>query len=534
MATVLQGAENSGGFSAPRIHWTSAIQWLLLAGVDLFGVLLAVSIGGDGNWFFAIAIFLTIALINVVMVIPGLRQMTWISPALALMLILSVYPMLYTLYVAFTNFSDGHRGTKSEAVELLSDRRYLPEGGSTYRWFVFQNDEGSYALWLIGADGSSFFARPDTPFEPVMANSTGSGPFTADGVPASYNGFTLLERGARFRALNDIESMTFGDAETAVGVQSAETAGTFARQWVYDAAADTLTDQANGTIYQANNITGEFVAPDGTTAPIGFWVGVGFENFGKIASTTLAQGPLLRVVLWTVAFAVIGSISGFALGLLAALLLNGTSIWLRLARALMIIPYAVPGLVSVLVWRGMLNANIGVIPATLQSLFGWSPTFSTDPGWAKVAVLLVNLWFSAPYFMLIGSGALQAIPSEVYEAAQVDGANRWRQFWRITLPLVLVSLGPLLIASIIFNFNNFFLMEGLFQGGPPMAGTSAPPVGHTDNLISYTYRLAFSAGGTRDYGLASAMGVLIFLIVGALTLVQFRLMRTWEQVSENV
>lgn len=534
MTAITQRAENRSGFSAPRFHWIAAVQWLLLALVDVFGVVLAVSIGGDGNWFFAIAILLTILMINAIMLVPGLRQMKWISPALALMLILSLYPMLYTLYVAFTNFSDGHRTTKVEAVELLSDRRYLPEGGTTYRWFVFQNEAGSYALWLIDGEGNSFFARPDTPFEAVTANSSGSEPFSAEGVPASYEGYTLLERGARFRALSDIQNMTFGAAESAVGVRSAEMAGTFAQQWTYDAQTDTLTDNATGTTYTANNTTGEFVASNGSTAPIGFWVGVGFDNFSRIISTTLSQGPLLRVVLWTISFAVIGSLSGFAIGLVAALLLNGNSIWLRIARALMIIPYAVPGLVSVLVWRGMLNANIGVIPEVLNAVLGWSPTFSTDPGWAKVAVLVVNLWFSAPYFMLIGSGALQAIPADVYEAAQVDGANRWRQFWQITLPLVLVSLGPLIIASIIFNFNNFFLMEGLFQGGPPMAGTSAPPVGHTDNLITYTYRLAFSAGGTKDYGLASAMGVIIFFIVGALTMVQFRLMRTWEQVSENV
>jgi ABC-type sugar transport system permease subunit len=116
----------------------------------------------------------------------------------------------------------------------------------------------------------------------------------------------------------------------------------------------------------------------------------------------------------------------------------------------------------------------------------------------------------------------------------VDGATRWDQFRQITLPLVLVSLGPLLIASFIFNFNNFLLLEALFQGGPPMAGTSAPPVGHTDNLITYTFRLAFSTGGTRDFGLASALAMLIFIIVGILTIVQFRLTGTWEEVSQNV
>ncbi|MFP4323920.1 MAG: ABC transporter permease subunit [Anaerolineales bacterium] len=516
-------SEGFARFSKVQLHW-----WmLLLLVVDAFGLFLGVSIAGDGNWFFAIAIFLTLALINLVMLVPGLWPLRWISPALGLMLILSVYPLIYTVYVAFTNFSDGHRFTKTEALELLAERRYLPEDSAAYEWALFQNDAGQFALWLTNEDGESFFARPDIPLERVTPNAAGS-------IPATYDDYRQLEGGERFRAINDIEDMTFGDSTEAVGVRSANTAGAFVQQWVYDEETDTLTDRSTDTIYTPNGETGEFVAPNGETAPIGYWVVVGFENFDEILSTTTSQGPLLRVFLWTLGFAVIGSLTGFALGLVMAIILDGEATWLRLVRTLMIIPYAVPGLVSVLVWRGMLNANVGIIPEVLDTLFGWSPPFSTDQWWAKIAILLVNLWFAAPYFMLIASGALQSIPSSIYEAARVDGANLWVQFWSMTLPLVLVALGPLIIASIIFNFNNYFIMEGLFQGGPPIAGTSAPPVGHTDNLISYTYRLAFSAGGTRDYGLASALAVIIFMIVGALTLIQFRLMGTWEEVSENV
>ncbi|MFW5709464.1 MAG: ABC transporter permease subunit [Chloroflexota bacterium] len=526
MSAAATRTEASGGASARLPNLNSAFQYLLLLLVDGFGLFLGVSIGQDGNWFFAIAIFLTLALINLVMLIPGLWPLRWVSPALALMLILSVYPLLYTVYIAFTNFSDGHRFTKVEAIDLLAERRYLPEVGKTFTWSVFQNEAGDYALWLIDEAGDSFFAVPDGDFESATMDN--------GEIPTSYNGYTLLEGGARFRALNEIEDLAFGSGDTAVSVRSANEAGAFAQRWVYDADADALTDMQTGTVYTANSTTGEFVAPNGDTAPIGYWVGVGFDNFGSIIDTTLSQGPLVRVFMWTITFALLGSISAFALGLGMALILNGEALWLRLVRTLLIIPYAVPGLVSVLVWKGMLNANVGVIPEMLNAVFGWSPPFSTDPNWAKFAILLVNLWFGAPYFMLIASGALQSIPSSIYEAARVDGANRWAQFWKMTLPMVLVSLGPLIIASIIFNFNNYFIMEGLFQGGPPIPGTSAPPVGHTDNLISYTYRMAFSAGGTRDYGLASALAVIIFMIVGALTLVQFRLTRTWEEVSENV
>jgi ABC-type sugar transport system permease subunit len=97
-----------------------------------------------------------------------------------------------------------------------------------------------------------------------------------------------------------------------------------------------------------------------------------------------------------------------------------------------------------------------------------------------------------------------------------------------------VAVGPLLIASFIFNFNNYLLIEALFQGGPRMVDSGVVPVGHTDNLISYTFRYAFASGGTRDFGFASAIAIVIFFIVGFLTLVQSRISRRWEEVGENV
>jgi ABC-type sugar transport system permease subunit len=169
----------------------------------------------------------------------------------------------------------------------------------------------------------------------------------------------------------------------------------------------------------------------------------------------------------------------------------------------------------------------------LESTIGWAPPWFTDQWWAKIAVLLINLWLSYPYFMLICSGALQSIPSDFYDAAQVDGAGAWQRFRLITLPLLLVAVGPLLIASFIFNFNNFNLIYIFNAGGPPMAGTPTP-AGHTDILISYVYNLAFSGSRGINYGFAAAITIVIFFIVGTLTLIQFRYTRMWEEIGENV
>jgi ABC-type sugar transport system permease subunit len=224
----------------------------------------------------------------------------------------------------------------------------------------------------------------------------------------------------------------------------------------------------------------------------------------------------------------------FSLGLAIAIMFNDPDFpFKKLIRSLLIIPYTVPALLTIRIWRGMLNPELGIVNRTLESLIGWAPPWYTDQWWGKIAILIINLWLSYPYFMLICSGALQSIPDDYYAAAKVDGASSWQQFWKITLPLLLVAVGPLLIASFVFNFNNFNLIYIFNQGRPPMAGTPTP-AGHTDILISYVYNLAFSGRRGVDYGFAAAITIVIFFIVGAITLIQFRYTRMWEEVSENV
>jgi ABC-type sugar transport system permease subunit len=181
----------------------------------------------------------------------------------------------------------------------------------------------------------------------------------------------------------------------------------------------------------------------------------------------------------------------------------------------------------------MLDPELGIVNKVMESLINWSPAWFTNPWWAKAGILLVNLWLGYPYFMLVCSGALQAIPKDIYGAAEVDGANMWQRFFRITLPLLLVAVGPLLVASFVFNFNNFNVIYLFIAGGPPIAG-AATNAGHTDILISYVYNLAFAGGRGAQYGFAAAITMVIFVIVAVMTLIQFRYTQMWEEVSENV
>jgi len=144
-------------------------------------------------------------------------------------------------------------------------------------------------------------------------------------------------------------------------------------------------------------------------------------------------------------------------------------------------------------------------------------------------VILVSVWLTVPYFFLVSLGALQSIPSELIEAAEVDGGGAWQVFRKITLPLLLVAVAPLMIASFAFNFNNFNNIYLLTGGGPAL--NDSPVAGATDILISYTYKIAFAAGKGQDYGLASAIAIFIFFTVGTISAISFSRTRALENLA---
>lgn len=236
--------------------------------------------------------------------------------------------------------------------------------------------------------------------------------------------------------------------------------------------------------------------------------------------------PFIKVFIWTVIWSLVSVIGSFAVGLALALVFNSSDLKGKYAyRTIFILPYAIPGFVSILMWQGFFNEDFGVINNFFNCHIPWLTTSGTM---AKVSVLIVNIWMSFPYNMLISLGALQSIDSSMYEAADVDGATRPQQFWMITLPLLMIALGPMLVGSFAFAFNNFAGIYLLTGGGPVMAAGVLP--GHTDILISYTYKLAFGEQN-KDYGLASAIAIIVFLIIGTITFLQFKFTGTFKEVD---
>jgi len=517
--------EAGGSKSILRLLFT----YFGLAIVDAFALFLIYSFATDGVWELAITIGLITLMVNVINLRDDLYPLRWISPALALMSLMIVFPLVYTVYVSLTNYGDGNLLTKQQVIDLLSNETYLPEGGKVYDWTIFQNDAGDYALWLTDEDdGDAYYFATLTEFETVTSVEAGGE------LPADYNGYRQLDRGESLRASQVAQDLTFGSTETQVGIAGRGEAGAFEQQYVYQPEQDAILDRETNELYFADSETGQFVNEAGDTLITGFITLIGFDNYVNFLTSPAISGPLLRIFGWTVGFAFLSVITTFAVGLLFALLLQNDKIPFRkVFRTLLIVPYAIPALISVAIWKGMFNPNLGVIPELISNLGMIPPPFFTDPGWAKFGILVINLWLGYPYFMLVCSGALAAIPSDMYEAAEVDGANWWEKFRDLTLPMLLVAVGPLLIASFTYNFNNFVIIEAYDEGGPPMVGTTTP-AGHTDILISYAFRLAFGGGRGADFGLASAITIIIFLMVAGVTLLQFRLTRSWEETSENV
>jgi ABC-type sugar transport system permease subunit len=548
--TSVQGkASASGGFS-------SILSLLLrfggLAFVDVVAIFLITRLIGDGVWEFAIFIALVTLMVNVINLRSDLQPLRWISPALALMSLMIIYPILYTVYVSFTNYGDGHLITKVQAINQTARELALLEGGASYDYVLYRNDAGEFGVLLTGSDGKSFFTTPNDDAKLDVEKD-------ADGnFPDVIEGYTVIPRNERLRVLNSVTGVNFGTADEPFQLSGGKFRNLISR-FSYDPVADAITDNTTGIVYTADDTLGFFVDKAGyataleadpnanvndyilksQTYPrgVGYRVLVGVNNYLRFFNSPAISGPLLSIFIWTVTFALLSVLTTFSLGLLVALLLQADTPGKRIFRTLLIVPYAIPGLIAIATWRGMLNPLQGVLGTAFVDIFpalglGDYRIFS-DATQARTGILLINLWLGYPYFMLVCSGALAAIPRDMYEAAEVDGANAWQQFTGLTLPMLLVAVGPLLIASFTFNFNNFLLIEAFNEGGPPIQGTPTP-AGQTDILISYAFRLAFGTGRGADFGLASAITIVIFFIVAMVTLFQNRFTRRWEETSENV
>jgi maltose/maltodextrin transport system permease protein len=289
-----------------------------------------------------------------------------------------------------------------------------------------------------------------------------------------------------------------------------------------------LISVETGVRYAANRKTGFFESESGERLSPGFTVAVGLDNYARMVTDPDFRGPFLSIFVWTVAFAALTVIFTVAVGLPLAALLNWEALRFRTVyRTLVFLPYAVPAFISILVFKGLFNQNFGEINAILNALFGIRPAWFADPWLAKIMILIVNTWLGYPYIMILCSGLMKAIPSDLYEASALAGAGPLTNFFRITAPLIIKPLTPLLITVFAFNFNNFVVIALLTDGRPDFLNTKVP-AGQTDILVSYTYRLAFQDTG-QNFGLAAAVSTVIFFMIALMSIANLRLAKVNAQ-----
>jgi arabinogalactan oligomer/maltooligosaccharide transport system permease protein len=519
------------GFTKPGRDGIPAllVKVLFLGVVIGTAIALTPALVGERSWTFLTGIWLITVVLVATYATGRALPAKYLVPGTLMLALFVVYPIVLTAQTSFTNYGDGTRNDKQTTVDQIVGSSVVRSDDSPQYNLTIATDgdpaSGPFTYFLVPQDD------PEAVFEgtPEGLEEDPAGVTVDNGRVTAVDGFTVLDIrqiSAAADALDEIAVPTeSGNFIVRDGTSEAfEGAPTL----VYDEDADTITDTTSDTVYTAEQQGDRefFVDDEGQRLSDQSWTAnVGWRNYERIFTDSRISSSFFGIFVWTVVFATFSVIGTFLLGLFFAIALNDPRVrGQKVYRALLILPYAIPGFISLLLWSSFYNQDFGLINDITGLNINWFGGATT----AKIAVLLTNLWMGFPYMFLVSTGALQAIPDELKEAATIDGAGGFAGFRRITLPLLLVTVAPLLVATFAFNFNNFGAIFLLTGGGP--FSPDNPTAGGTDILISYTYRLAFGAGGVQ-IGFAAAVSVVLFVVTGLIAALQFRATRSLEDVN---
>lgn len=495
----------------PALRIVGLVGYVLLALVALGLTYVVWGLYLAGEPLFAAVVM---ALLVGIVIIFGARRFytaRFVFPGVAAVLIFIVLPVLYTTYVGFTNYGARNLLTFDRVTDLFL--RQVAVDKSTERPFGLVADGSQYRLFLSEGEAgllSEPFALDGSPVEVPM-------------TPVAEAPETLpMREVVSFRSQLGQVTATLPDGSqvTSSGLRSfAKVTPIYERQ-----QDDSLLNREDGSVLVRDESVGFYRNEAGQTVAPGWRVNVGLANFQRVLFSEGIRQPMLQIFVWTVSFALMSVFFSFAVGMLLASVLQwphlrGKAVY----RILLILPYAVPAFISILVFRGLFNQNFGEINLILRGLFGIQPNWFTDPTLARTMLVMVNIWLGYPYMMLLSMGYLQSIPQDHYKAAALEGSGPIRSFFSITLPQILPPFVPLLISSFAFNFNNVVLILLLTRGAPDIPGTLVP-AGQTDILGSFTFRVSFQDAG-QNFGIAGAISTLIFILVGLLAYANFYALR---------
>lgn len=253
---------------------------------------------------------------------------------------------------------------------------------------------------------------------------------------------------------------------------------------------------------------------------------VGIQNYIDVLKGSISK-VFFPVLGWTIVFAGLSTVGSYFIGMILAILLNNSNMKeAKFYKGLLIIPWALPATIAILAWQGLLNEQYGGINIVLKALIGVSIPWLTSVFWARVGIILVNLWLGFPYMLNVCLGGLQAIDPTYYESARIDGASRWQCFKKITFPMITRLSVPLIVSTFASNFNNFGNIYMITQGGPARAGSQF--AGSTDILASTIYKMTT---WSNRYELSATLSVISFVIVGTLTFINLHLSGVFKEVD---
>lgn len=442
-------------------------------------------------------------------------------PGITAIFLFIALPLLFTMQIGFTNYSSNHLLSFDRATAYLLEQTTADEA-SVHDFVLLSDDPAKQTLRIALKSRSStqLFVS-----DSIVAGSAGEKPIPVSPAQSAVGDLKpdidiRLHLANRDTLLRTQLLMPNGEVLRYAGLRE------FAKVTpVWKQNADgSLTRAEDGAVYKPNDQTGFYENAEGDRLTPGYTVNVGFANYARMINDENFRAPFISIFLWTLTFALLSVFFVTVVGTTLATILNWEALkGATIYRTLLFLPYAVPGFISILVFKGLFNQNFGEINTILNALFGIKPAWFADPFLAKVMLLIVNVWLGFPYIMVLCTGLIKSIPADLYEASAIAGAGPLTNFFKITLPLIIKPLAPLLVGVFAFNFNNFVLIALLTDGRPDFLNTKVP-AGTNDILVSYTYRIAFKDSGS-DFGLAAAISTVVFFMVAVMALIHLRMIR---------
>lgn len=534
-----------------------ALKWSSLLGVALLALFIIYFAYISGRVVGAVVMLAGLSITVFVYTTARAYVYRYMFPGLAAVAIFVLMPLAYTFYLGFTNYGSKNLLTFERVTEDFLSQTYRPDQGVDYDVKLI-GDGREFRLLLTEQVADASSSMSDEDFDKLVAGDTTALQPTASAADASAASAApkpkqfvtkdalalktpkildvkvLPVEQADVNITNVLGDREFSERQQALdGLKIVLPDGSIVRKTGFSTFGPKEAQyrkNADGSI--TNVQTSETLRPDfdkgfyvsdstkQNQIP-GFRTGIGFENYKQIFTDPKFSQPFIAIFVWTVVFSALTVLFTLSIGMFLAVLLNWESLRFRAVyRMMLFLPYAVPGFISILVFKGMFR-NQGEINMVLNMLFGTGTiNWLGDPILAKLMVLLVNTWLGYPYMMVLSMGLIKAIPADLYEASAIAGAGPLTNFFKITVPLIVKPITPLLIASFAFNFNNYVLIALLTAGRPDFLNTDTA-AGHTDLLVSYTVKLAFES--TQQFGLAAALSTVIFVLVAVLSVLNLKL-----------